>query len=355
LSEGDEVGKQTAMPRHLRVQFPGAIYHVTVRGNARQGIFRDARDRERFLERLSESVDTYGVRLYVFCLMTSHYHLVLETQQANLSRFMQSVATGHSVYFNLRHDTCGHLTQGRYGAKLVAGDDYLLKLTRYVQLNPVSVGHVKRLPVEERIARLRRYRWSSYLSYVGQREPLDFVDYGPVLELVGGRKGRRRTAYQQFVESGVARTDDEFSKALKASARSIGSEEFRAWVDEQYKELLSGVARTEDVAFRRQLGHVSPERVLAVIGEAFAMQEADLRRRRRGCEARAVAAKMLCKYGGLTRRVAAGVLGLRSGQAVTWQIRKLDELLGDPANGDFGRLVQSLESALRSEAQPVLP
>jgi len=340
-----------AMPRHLRVQFPGAIYHVTARGNARQAIFLDSRDRERFLERLSDSVDSYGVRLYVFCLMTTHYHFVLETPQANLNRFMQSLETGHTVYFNLRHDTCGHLTQGRYGGKLVAGDDYLLKLTRYVQLNPVFAGRAKRLPLEERIARLRRYVWSSYLSYIGEHEPLDFVDYGPVLDLVGGRKGRRKTAYRQFVEGGVAQTDDEFSQALKASARSIGSEEFRAWVDEQYEKLLAGVTRTEDVSFRRQFVRVSPQRVLAVISETFAIQEENLHRRRRGCEARAVAAKMLCKYSNLTRRDAAGILGLRSGQAVTWQIRKLGELLGDASNAEFRRRVQSLESILDSEAE----
>jgi putative transposase len=343
------------MPRHLRVQFPGALYHVTARGNGRQRIFRDVRDRERFLARLGESVDTYGVRLYVFCLMVNHYHLVVETPQANLSRFMQSLETGYTVYFNLRHDSCGHLTQGRYGAKLVGGDSYLLRLARYVQLNPVFVGRTEHLPVEERIARLRRYRWSSYPSYVGESEPLDFVDYEPLLALVGGQKGKRRVAaYRRFVETGVAQADAEFSEALELSARSIGDEEFRAWVDERYDELLSGVARKEDVAFRRQCGYVSADRVLAMVGEAFSMDEAGLCRRRRGCPARAVASKMLCRYGGLTRRDAAGRLGLRSGQAVTWQISKLAALCSDPENRDLSCQVRSLEGALRAEAQSML-
>lgn len=343
------------MPRHLRVQFPGAIYHVTARGNGRQRIFRDARDRERFVGRLGASVDTYGVRLYVFCLMANHYHLVLETPQANLSRFMQSLETGYTVYFNLRHDSCGHLTQGRYGAKLVAGDSYLLRLTRYVQLNPVFVSRTKHLSVEERIARLRRYRWSSYLSYVGECEPLDFVDYEPLLALVGGQKGKRRmAAYRRFVESGVAHADDEFAEALDISARSIGDEDFRKWVDRRYEKLLAGVARTEDVTFRRQCGYVSPDRLLAAVCKAFTMHKADLCRRRRGCEARAVAAKMLCKYGGLTRRETAGALGLRSGQAVTWQLSKLAALCNDPANRNLCRQIQSLEGTLRAEAKSML-
>ena len=114
------------MPRHLRISFPGAIYHVTVRGNARQAIFRGDEDRKRLVGRLEESVASYGVRVYLYCLMSNHLHLVLETPGGNLSRFMQSLLTGYTVYYNLRHKNCGHLFQGRYGAKLVAGDEYLL-------------------------------------------------------------------------------------------------------------------------------------------------------------------------------------------------------------------------------------
>jgi len=113
------------MPRHLRVEFSGAIYHVTIRGNDRQRIFEDDRDYERFLERLAESVETYRIRLYLFCLLGNHVHLLLETPDTNLSRFMQSVETGYTVYYNLRHRRVGHLFQGRFGAKLVDGDDYL--------------------------------------------------------------------------------------------------------------------------------------------------------------------------------------------------------------------------------------
>ena len=127
------------MARQLRIEYPGAIYHVTVRGNAQQNIFRDDKDRYLLYARLAESVRTYAVRIYVFCLMDNHLHLVLETPCANLCRFMQSVLTGYIVCYNLRYRCHGHLTQGRYGARLVAGDDYLLKLSRYVHLNPVKV------------------------------------------------------------------------------------------------------------------------------------------------------------------------------------------------------------------------
>ena len=125
------------MPRPLRIEYEGAIYHVTVRGNGRQKIFLSDADRRGLCRRLAESVKSYGVRLYLYCLMDSHFHLVVETPRANLRRFMQSVLTGYTVGFNIRHRRSGHVTQGRYGARLVAGNEYLLKLSRYVHLNPV--------------------------------------------------------------------------------------------------------------------------------------------------------------------------------------------------------------------------
>ena len=97
----------------------GGIYHITSRGNDRQTIFRDAQDRERFLERLADSAQDYQVRIYLFCLMPNHVHLLLETPLGNLDRFMGSLLTGYAVYFNRRHQRVGHLMQGRYGAQVV--------------------------------------------------------------------------------------------------------------------------------------------------------------------------------------------------------------------------------------------
>jgi REP element-mobilizing transposase RayT len=151
-----------AMARKLRVHFPGAIYHVTLRGVGRCSIFMDDRDRERFLNRLAAGVELDGVRIYMFCLMSNHAHLLVETPKANLDRFMHRVETGYSVFFNLRHGRSGHLTQGRYGAKLVEGDEYLLKLSRYLHQDPVCTKRLEKLPLKERVALLRGYAWSSY-------------------------------------------------------------------------------------------------------------------------------------------------------------------------------------------------
>src|SRR5215831_9751891 len=125
------------MARLLRVPFPGAIYHVTVRGNERRLLFKDEADRKRFLSQLMESSQLHSARLYLVCLMPNHFHLLVETPCGNLSTFMARQLTAYAVYFNRRHQRVGHLTQGRYGAQLVEGNEYLLKLSRYIHLNPV--------------------------------------------------------------------------------------------------------------------------------------------------------------------------------------------------------------------------
>ena len=165
-------------------------------GNWRDGrdrLFRDSGDYGRFLDRLGERIDDFGIRLYLFCLMSNHYHLVLETPEGNLSRFMQSLTTAYTVYYNLRHKRHGHLLDGRFKAKVVSGDDYLLQLTRYVHQNPVWVADWRRKPLSEQIRHLRGYRWSSYGGYIGEAKPWNFVDEGPVRALMGrGKRAQRR-------------------------------------------------------------------------------------------------------------------------------------------------------------------
>ena len=164
------------MARPLRVEFPGAIYHVNVRmlGNWKREanlLFEDDADRLRFLGRLGERVEQFEVRLYLVTLMANHFHLVVETPAGNLGRFMQSLSTAYTVYFNRRHGRHGHLLDGRYKAKLVEGDDYLLALSRYVHLNPVHTVVMRQKSWEERIQHLRQYQWSSYPGYIGLRKP----------------------------------------------------------------------------------------------------------------------------------------------------------------------------------------
>lgn len=312
------------MARLLRVEYEGAIYHVTIRGNERRVIFEDDADRIRFIERLGERVKDFGVRLYLFVLMKNHVHMVFETPEGNLSRFMHSLQTAYSVYFNLKHRRSGHLLQGRFGAKVVEGDEYLLKLSRYVHLNPVFVAKIRGLPVKNRIEYLRRYEWSTYRGYISSGRRLDFVEYGPMLALMEVKRSKQRKAYRKYVEAGIAETDREWKDAMKESRLGIGGELFRRQIWDKHTDLLEGRGKKEDVSLRKTSRRVEVGKILEAVAAEYGVDAGRIRERQRGTWLRPVAAKMLCRYGGLTQRDAAAIMNLKTGVAVSAQIRSLE-------------------------------
>jgi hypothetical protein len=242
---------------------------------------------------------------------------------------MQSILTAYTVCYNFRHRCHGHLTQGRYGARLVSGDEYLLKLSRYVHLNPVKIKKMALIPLPERVAYLREYEWSSYRSYIGKAGRLGWVDYEPMLRLMGGKPKERAAHYQAFVESGVALDDEKFMKALSLSARSIGDDAFREEVDERHGELLRERKHPEDVALRRVggTGTIPPADVLAAVALAAGVKEEGLKARRRNWAWKGIAAKLLVTHSGLTQRDCATWIGLRAGSAVGRQMEQAEREL----------------------------
>jgi len=320
------------MARQLRVEFAGAIYHVTCRmiGDrhlSHSRLFVDDKDRERFVACLAERVEQYHIRLYLFVCMTNHFHLVFETPDGNCSKFMQSLSTAYTVYYNLRHRRHGHLLDGRYKAKLVEGDDYLLSLSRYVHLNPVRVGGIKDNPVAEQIEHLRQYPWGTYLGYIGARKAFDFVEYGPILAEMGGKRREWPERYREFVETGLAKDDKDFKVALKESPRSIGGEGFRRWIDELYQGLVDCHCRPEDAAFRRVTEPLPADDVIAVLARVFDVPVAAFNQRRRNSVLRGVAGRFLVRYADMTQRDVAAKLAAGSGGAISRQIRKVNEML----------------------------
>ena len=306
------------MARLLRIQFTGAIYHVTARGNERRAIFKDDQDRERFLKNLAEAQQLHGARLYLVCLMPNHFHLLIETPQGNLSGLMARLLTAYAVYYNRRHRRVGHLTQGRYKAQLVESNDYLLKLSRYIHLNPVCGKVWAGVPVTERRDQLQAYRWSTFRSYAGLDEAWPFVDYGPVRALVE----QLGVSYGTYVETGLASSDTEFEKLYREAPLSLGSEDFAAEVKEVHQQATQRVHRPEDVAFGRVSGGRPIEAVLRVVAIEFGTSESALRKRSRNGAARGAAAWALVRYAGLTQRAAAEVLGMGTGAAVSQQVAK---------------------------------
>ncbi|MCK4505553.1 MAG: transposase [Candidatus Aegiribacteria sp.] len=151
------------MTRALRIEYPGAVYHVTARGTDRQNIFLNDSDKTAFLIRLLKTVNRYNWLCHAYCLMSNHYHLLLETSDGNLSAGMKLLNSAYAQYFNHSHDRTGHLFQGRFKAIVVEKESYLLELCRYIVLNPVRSGIVES-PGD--------YTWSSYRQTAGlyQRE-----------------------------------------------------------------------------------------------------------------------------------------------------------------------------------------
>jgi putative transposase len=157
------------MARPIRVEFPGAVYHVMARGNDRREIFRDDRDRRRFLETLTEAASQCGLSVHAYCLMPNHYHALVGTPRGNLSRAMGWVQATYTARFNARHRRRGHLFQGRFKAHLVEADEYGRWLVEYIHLNPVRPRRRGARIPRERAAELAHYEWSSHRDYAGLR------------------------------------------------------------------------------------------------------------------------------------------------------------------------------------------
>jgi putative transposase len=182
------------MARPLRIEFPGALYHVTSRGNARQRVFRDDEDRDMFLATLAWVVGRFGWRCHAYCLMDKHVHLLIETLQPNLSRGMRQLNGVYTQRFNRRHRKAGHLFQGRFKAILVEKEEYLLELARYIVLNPVRAKTVK-MP--------ERYPWSSYRAMVGLVPVPPALATDWILNQFADTRATARRRYARFVHDGI--------------------------------------------------------------------------------------------------------------------------------------------------------
>ena len=187
------------MARHLRIQYPGALYHITARGNDRGRIFCTREDRVHLLDLLSASMERFEVHLYAYVLMTNHYHLVVQTEHPNLDRFMHGINTAYATWMNARNRRTGHLFEGRYRAISMEAEGYLLTATGYLHLNPVRTREWRKRPIAERVAHLQEYPWSSYADHTRwsrqKRNPVVGTDrvWG-ALSARTPREGRRRYA-----------------------------------------------------------------------------------------------------------------------------------------------------------------
>lgn len=212
------------MARPLRIEYPGAFYHVTSRGNEQKDVFKSQKDREKFQEYLESATERYGAVIHAYCLMSNHYHLLLETPSGNLSQIMRHINGAYTTYFNIKRKRAGHLFQGRYKALLVEFDEYALELSRYIHLNPVRTGMVERPET---------YRWSSYQSYIGQSSAPKWLYLMAVLEYFWKLETGPQKKYRDFVEDLLGKEyDSPIQNALGKSV--LGTPDFIEMITTTY-------------------------------------------------------------------------------------------------------------------------
>jgi len=318
------------MARPLRLEFEDAIYHITARGNRRERIFAGDLDRARFLETVARSLPRFAVELHAFVLLPNHFHLLVRTRRANLSRWMHWLMVTYTIAFNRRHRKVGHLFQGRYKSLLVEEGDYLLGLSRYLHLNPVRGKVIGAGDPKERRARLRVYPWSSYRGYAGLVKQHEFVTEDLVLGEFDGRGGREsKTRYRRFVEEGLLREIENPAEAAQWQA-VLGSEDFVQRLRDKMQPQRQ--KRREVKALRRGTSGLDP---LAIVGRIAAEHDLPPERllggKEYGLQARSIAMWAVWQLCELSLREIGLLFSGMDYAAVAQRIRRLEQDEGSQA------------------------
>ncbi len=184
------------MPRRARLDAPGTLHHVIVRGIDRRRIVDDVADRKNFVERLGQLAADTETSIYAWALMTNHAHILLRSSEYGLSGFMRRLLTGYAIFYNRRHRRWGHLFQNRYKSIICDEDAYFKELVRYIHLNPLRAKMVKSL------SKLERYRWSGHGALMGKIQN-DWQNRDYVLKWFGQKEGAAKKAYRDYVAKGI--------------------------------------------------------------------------------------------------------------------------------------------------------
>ncbi|MFH1874029.1 MAG: transposase [Pseudomonadota bacterium] len=243
------------MSRPLRIEYEGAFYHVMNRGNARQNIFTQPKDYETFINVLVESIKLWELKVHALALLPNHYHMLIETPLANLSRAMRHINGVYTQRFNRQHQRDGHIFRGRYKAILVEEDAYLVELIRYIHRNPIKAGLVE-FP--------EKYKWSSHRDYLGS-DDRKWLTTNYILSYFGKRKNRSRLRLHEFVMNevpeGLEKRLDGFSWPSVLS-----SDNFEEWIKWNFvKDIDKEKLEYRDCNIKK----VSAKKLKKVLCEAF--------------------------------------------------------------------------------------
>jgi len=302
------------MARALRIEYPGAVYHITSRGNERRVIFLDDEDREQFLRLLADAIARFGWILTAYTLMTNHFHLVVETPTPTLSRGMQWLNGTYAAWFNSKYARSGHLFGGRYHAFIVEKEAYYLELLRYVVLNPVRAKMVER-PEE--------YRWSSYRAMAGYEPAPTWLTVTELAEFFGPA-GEARDNFRAYVEENLTSEERLFSRVQRQIY--LGTE---AWIASMRTLVESKPRSDAHPRVQREVGRPSMTKIVDIVAEELRVARNRLREGR----------------GGLGRMVVTW-LGWREG---LHRLRTIADELGLRSLGRVSDLVREAEDAMRRD------
>ncbi len=257
------------MSRPLRIEYPGAWYHVMNRGRRREDVFPLSSDYDAFLQIIRETVDAWGLKVSAYSLLPNHYHLLVQTPEGNISRCMRHINGVYTQRFNRSHEMDGQLFRGRYKAVLVEDDSHLLEVMRYIHRNPLRAGLVECLD---------DYPWSSHLGYLSLAKRWNWLHRDFLLTMLSTEKRRWKSAYIDFVAQGEPEAITSFY-AMKKLPSLLGGDKFSEWIKEKYYHL--GLQREVPEA---QILALTPQEIIVQVCSYFNLDEATLLKSRRGVE-----------------------------------------------------------------------
>jgi REP element-mobilizing transposase RayT len=285
----------------LRIEYPGAYYHVMNRGLSRRDIFLEDKGRESFLDLLADISRLWKVKIYAYCLMNNHYHLLIQTPQGGLSRAMRHLDGIYTQRFNRVHHRDGPLFRGRYKAILIDAEEYFLSVVRYIHQNPVAAGVV---------VDMDRYRWSSHWRYLRRRESPPWLHTQSVLSRFG-----RLKEYQAFMHSEIEKEVVDFYRGPYQKP-ILGDKGFIEWV----RGKLGNKARVEEEKPEsRRIFGLGIEEIARATARVYGKPVEELRRKRRGeeNEARDMAMYLCRTLGGHRHSEIGKVMGLENSSSVS--------------------------------------
>lgn len=269
-----------AMARHLRLSFEDATYHVTARGNRKEKIFYSDKDKGVFLNKMKETFEKYSLICYAYCLMDNHYHLFIKTPLANIADGIHYLNASYANWFRARNKIVGPVFQGRYKSIIVDEDSYSLILSAYIHLNPVRAGIANNI---------KEYLWSSFLDYIGRREPLNRLDTILILSQFDNDLIKARKKYERFVLESV-----NMKNPLEDLYKNIvlGDEVFRKRIDEKIK----AVGRKREIPETKFVESCTPDEIISEISKSLKIERDEIFGKQRGNMYRQLALYLIKRY-----------------------------------------------------------